>query len=159
MHRIRANHGAAVQSAGSPPIQGGMSAICSPTVRFTVLHDESESAARQRKVNLVELRSRFMAIRILAAWAIEHQQGHREARPDRKRHQSSAPDDLQEPRRQDETRRTADLGHSSDGPSWIHLAEIRVSRTESRLEAYLNRLLQQNLPISELGGRARPTAP
>jgi hypothetical protein len=47
-------------SAGSPPIQGGMSAICSPTVRFTVLHDESESAARQRKANLVELRSRFM---------------------------------------------------------------------------------------------------
>jgi hypothetical protein len=47
-------------SAGSPPIQGGMSAICSPTVRFTVLHDERERTARQRKVNLVEWRSRFM---------------------------------------------------------------------------------------------------
>src|SRR6266404_6836108 len=30
-----------------------------------------------------------------------------------------------------ETRGIADLGHSSDGPSWIDLAEIRVSRTES----------------------------
>src|ERR1700727_2912929 len=46
--------------------------------------------------------------------------------------------------RQDETRRTVDLGHSSDGPSWIDLAAIRVNTTESRFEASLNRLLQQN---------------
>jgi hypothetical protein len=42
-------------------------------------------------------------------------------------------------------RRTVDLGHSSDGPSWIDLAEIRVTTTESRFAACLNRLLQQNL--------------
>ena len=52
--------------------------------------------------------------------------------------------------RQDETRRTVDLGHSSDGPSWIDLAEIRVNTTESRFAAGLNRLLQQNLPISDI---------
>ena len=40
-----------------------------------------------------------------------------EARKDREPHRSSAPDDLREPCRQDETRRTVDLGHSSDGPS------------------------------------------
>jgi hypothetical protein len=67
--------------------------------------------------------------------------------PERRR--SSALDDLQELRRQDETRRIADLGHSSDGPSWLAPAEIRVSRTESRFAAYLNRLLQQNQPCSE----------
>ncbi|KRR04370.1 hypothetical protein CP49_21545 [Bradyrhizobium valentinum] len=33
---------------------------------------------------------------------------------------------------------------SSDGPSWIDLVAIRVNITESRLEASLNRLLQQN---------------
>ncbi len=36
--------------------------------------------------------------------------------------------------------------HSSDGPSWLDLAEIRVSTTESRFADCLNRLLQQNLP-------------
>ena len=61
-----------------------------------------------------------------------------EARTDRERRRSSAPDDLQEPRRQDETRRTVDLGHSSDGPSWIDLAEIHVNATESCFAAYLN---------------------
>jgi hypothetical protein len=30
------------------------------------------------------------------------------------------------------------LVNSSDGPSWIDLAAIRVSRTESRFAAYLN---------------------
>src|SRR5215207_6058241 len=49
-----------------------------------------------------------------------------EAKTDREQHRSSAPGDPQGPRRQDETRRTVDLGHSSDGPSWIDLAEIRV---------------------------------
>ena len=44
------------------------------------------------------------------------------------------PDDLPEPRRQNKTRRTVDLGHSSDGQSWIDLAEIRVTTTESRVE-------------------------
>src|ERR1700722_3127984 len=39
---------------------------------------------------------------------------------------SSAPNDLPEPRRQDETHRTCDLGHSPDGPSSIDLAENRV---------------------------------
>jgi hypothetical protein len=79
---------------------------------------------------------------------------HRAARPeqlsswavDREQRRSSAPGDLREPRRQDETRRTVDLGHSSDGPSWIDLAEIRVSNTESPFKDFLNRLLQQNLP-------------
>src|SRR5579872_4821682 len=73
-----------------------------------------------------------------------------EARKDRAQYRSSAPNDLQEPRRQDETRRTVDLGHSSDGPSWIDLAENRVTITESRFAVGLNRLLQQNLPIAEL---------
>src|SRR5450631_3122971 len=63
---------------------------------------------------------------------------HCEARTDRERRRSSEPNDLREPRRPDETRRTADLGHSSDGPSWIDLAEIRVSTTESRFAASLN---------------------
>src|SRR5580704_7431038 len=74
----------------------------------------------------------------------------REARTDREQHRSSAPDDLQEPRRQDETRRTVDLGHSSGGPSWIDLAEIRVNATESRFAAGLNRLLQQKRHFSEV---------
>ncbi|MCP3414831.1 hypothetical protein NLM16_12025, partial [Bradyrhizobium brasilense] len=45
---------------------------------------------------------------------------------------------------------TVDLGHSSDGPSWIDLAENRVNTTESSFEASLNRLLQQNRPEAEL---------
>jgi len=55
------------------------------------------------------------------------------ARTDREQCRSSAPGDLRGPRRQDETRRTVDLGLSSDGPSWIDLAAIRVNTTESRL--------------------------
>jgi hypothetical protein len=47
------------------------------------------------------------------------------------------------------TGRTVGLARSSDGPSWIHLAEIRVNTTESRFAAYLNRLLQQNLPLPD----------
>jgi hypothetical protein len=43
--------------------------------------------------------------------------------PERRR--SSAPDDLQELRRQDETRRIADLGHSSDGPSCLPRRDSR----------------------------------
>ncbi|WP_245284414.1 MT-A70 family methyltransferase, partial [Bradyrhizobium sp. WSM2254] len=62
---------------------------------------------------------------------------------------------LRVPHRPDETRRTVDLGHSSHGPSWIDLAEIRVNTTESRFAACLNRLLQQNLPVAEI---AAPTA-
>jgi hypothetical protein len=31
-----------------------------------------------------------------------------------------------------------DLGHSSDGPSWIDLTENRVTTTESRFASYLN---------------------
>src|SRR6476619_1782735 len=50
----------------------------------------------------------------------------------------------------DETRRTVDLGHSSDGPSWIDLAAIRVNTTESRFVASLNRLLQQNRPFADV---------
>ncbi|MGA7995560.1 MAG: hypothetical protein WCA28_11685, partial [Bradyrhizobium sp.] len=57
---------------------------------------------------------------------------------------------LREQRRQDKTRRTVDLGHSSDGPSWIDLSENRVNTTESRFAACLNRLLQQNLPKGDL---------
>ncbi|KRR15042.1 hypothetical protein CQ13_37445 [Bradyrhizobium retamae] len=37
----------------------------------------------------------------------------------------------------------------SDGPSWIDLAKIRVSTTESRFAACLNRLLQQNRPQAD----------
>src|SRR5664279_3743814 len=62
----------------------------------------------------------------------------REARTDRGQHRSFEPNDLREPRRPDETRKTVDLGHSSDGPSWIDLAEIRVNTTESRFAACLN---------------------
>src|SRR4029453_1922065 len=58
---------------------------------------------------------------------------HCEARTDREHRRSSAPNDLRESRRPDETRRTVDLGHSSHGPSWIDLAENRVTTTESRL--------------------------
>src|ERR1700676_1929724 len=61
-----------------------------------------------------------------------------EARTDREQCRSSAPDDLRGLRRQDETRRTVDLGHSSDGPSWIDLAENRVNTTESCFAVGLN---------------------
>src|ERR1700681_3954104 len=71
-------------------------------------------------------------------WTNNEVQVHREARKDREQHRSSAPDDLREPRRQDETRRTVDLGHSSDGPSWIDLAAIRFNIRESRLDRHLN---------------------
>ncbi|WP_456624129.1 hypothetical protein [Bradyrhizobium sp. P5_C12] len=64
---------------------------------------------------------------------------------------AGALDDLREPRRRDETRRTVDLGHSSDGPSWIDLVAIRVNTTESRLPARLNGLLQQNRPLADIG--------
>src|SRR5579872_1849536 len=74
----------------------------------------------------------------------------REARKDREQRRSSAPGDLPEPRLQDETRRTVDLGHSSNGPSWIDPAEIRVITTESRLGARLNCLLQQNRSLAEI---------
>ena len=40
------------------------------------------------------------------------------------------------------------FGHSSDGPSRIDLAENRVTTTESRFAASLNRLLQQNRHIT-----------
>src|SRR3984957_7335318 len=59
------------------------------------------------------------------------------ARTDRERCRSSAPCDLRERRRQDKTRRTVDLGHSSDGPSWIDLTENRVNTTESRFAVCL----------------------
>jgi hypothetical protein len=49
------------------------------------------------------------------------------------------------PGRQDETSRTVDLDHSSDGPSWIDLIEIRFDARESRRDRCLNRLLQENL--------------
>src|SRR5271167_3310767 len=80
-------------------------------------------------------------------------QAHPATRIDRVRRQPSVPDDLQEPHRQGETRRTVDPGHSSDGPSWIDLAENRVNTTESRFAARLNRLLQQNLPTTEVDRR------
>src|ERR1700730_9699222 len=83
-------------------------------------------------------------------WTNNELQVHCEARKDREQHRSSAPDDLRGPRRRDETRRTVDLGHSSDGPSWIDLAAIRVNTTESSFAASLNRLLQQNLPDADL---------
>src|ERR1700722_18882329 len=88
-------------------------------------------------------------------WTNNEVQVRHEARTDRAQHRSSAPDDLQEPLRQDETRRTVDLGHSSDGPSWIDLAAIRLNTTESRFVASLNRLLQQNPPEAVI--RERPS--
>jgi hypothetical protein len=78
-------------------------------------------------------------------WANNEEQVRCEASKDREQRRSSAPDDRREPR-QDETRRTVDLGHSSDGPSWIDLTEIRVYTTESRFAAGLNRLLQRYPP-------------
>src|ERR1700761_8031426 len=78
-------------------------------------------------------------------WTNNEEQVRCEARTDREQCRSSAPCDLREPHRQDETRRTVDLGHSSDGPSWIDLAAIRVNTTESRFEASLNRLLQHGV--------------
>jgi hypothetical protein len=61
-----------------------------------------------------------------------------EARTDRAQHLSSAPCDLGESRRQDGTRKTVDLRHSSDGPSWIDLVENRINTTESRFAVALN---------------------
>ena len=46
--------------------------------------------------------------------------------------------------------RTVDLGHSSDGPSWIDLVAIRLNTTESRFLTCLNRHLQQNPPIADV---------
>jgi len=77
-----------------------------------------------------------------------------EARRDRGQHRSFVPGDPRAPRRQDETRRTVALGHSSDGPSWIDLAEIRVTVTESWFAACLNRLLQQNRPVPDIAAPA-----
>jgi hypothetical protein len=62
--------------------------------------------------------------------------------------------DLGEQPRQDKTRRTVDLGHPSDGQSWINLIENRVNTTESRFSACLNRLLQQNRQLADMSGRA-----
>jgi hypothetical protein len=73
---------------------------------------------------------------------------------DREQHRSSVPGDPRGPRRQVETRRTVDLGHSSDGPSWIDLAENRVNTTESRFVPCLNRLLQQNQHLADMIGLA-----
>src|SRR6476661_4296209 len=82
----------------------------------------------------------------------------REARTGRERLRSCAPNDLPGSRRQDETRRTVDLGHSSNGPSWVDLAAIRVNKTESRFAVSLNRLLQQNLPKGDIErANYRPT--
>jgi hypothetical protein len=78
------------------------------------------------------------SIRIISSGSIDGLPVDEETRTDRDQCRSSAPDDLREPRRQDETRRAADLGHFPDGPSWIDLAEVRVNSTESRFEGYLN---------------------
>jgi hypothetical protein len=50
----------------------------------------------------------------------------------------------------------AEPGHSSDSPSRIDLAAIRVNTTESRFVASLNRLLQQNLQTTDLIAPALP---
>src|ERR1700733_494582 len=89
-------------------------------------------------------------------WKNNEEQVRREPRTDRAQCRSCAPDDHRGPRRQDETRRTVDPGHSSDGPSWIDLAENRVTTTESRFAARLNRLLQQNRPIAEVAPKSEP---
>src|SRR6516225_5093100 len=84
-------------------------------------------------------------------WTNNEAQARGEARTDREQCRSSAPDDLRGPHRQDETRKTVDLGHSSDGPSSIDPAAIRVNTTESSFAACLNRLLQQNRPKADAG--------
>src|SRR3954468_18069024 len=71
-------------------------------------------------------------------WMNSGAQAHHEARIDRVRRRSFAPDDLQVPHRQTETPRTAGLGHSSDGPSWIDSTVIRVNATESRSKPVSN---------------------
>ena len=60
---------------------------------------------------------------------------HCAARIDPEQRRSSAQDDLRGPNRQDKTRRTAELGHSSDGPSCIDPAEIRVCNNGITLRA------------------------
>src|SRR6516225_4268571 len=83
-------------------------------------------------------------------WTNNEAQARGEARTDREQCRSSAPDDLRGPHRQDETRKTVDLGHSSDGPSSIDPAAIRINTTESSFAACLNRLLQQNRPLADV---------
>src|SRR4051812_5150082 len=83
-------------------------------------------------------------------WTNSEGQVRCEARTDRELRRSSAPGDLRGQRRLDEAHRTVDLGHSSDGPSWIDLAENRFNTTESRFAACLNRPLQQNRHFSDL---------
>jgi hypothetical protein len=60
---------------------------------------------------------------------------HRQARKDREQHRSSAADDLPNRVAKAKLVDQFDLGHSSDGPSSIDLAENRVNTTESRLAA------------------------
>src|SRR5260370_21979644 len=119
---------------GSPALHG-RSAARSGSQRHT-LRPASGSSAPDRSTD--------------DPWTNNEVQVRCEARTDREQCRSCAPNDLQGPRRQDETGRTVDLGHSSDGPSWIDLVAIRVNTTESRFEACLNRLLQQNLPLAEV---------
>src|SRR6266404_1767580 len=125
---------------GSPALHG-RSAAPSGSQRHT-LRPASGSSAPDRSTD--------------DPWTNNEVQVRCEARTDPEQSPSCAPDDLQGPRRQDETGRTVDLGHSSDGPSWIDLVSIRVNTTESRFEACLNRLLQQNLPQPDM--RSGPSA-
>src|SRR4029077_20760562 len=112
------------------------------------LHDRSIAPSGSQRHNLRPASGSSVPDRSTGdPWTNNGVQVRSGARTDREQCRSSAPCDLRERHRQDETRRTVDLGHSSDGPSWIDLAEIRVTTTESRFAACLNRLLQQNLPI------------
>src|ERR1700687_198731 len=90
-----------------------------------------------------------------------------EARTDREQHRSSAPDDLREPRRQGDTRRTVDLGHSSDGPIMDrprrhsrqqHGIKVRrLSQPTSATKSAKNHIPQFNfLAHWQVGARAEP---
>src|SRR6266481_9646904 len=123
---------------GSPALHG-RSAAPSGSQRHT-LRPASGSSAPDRSTD--------------DPWTNNEVQVRCEARTDPEQHRSSGLNDLKEPRRRAQTDRTVDLGHSSDGPSWIDLVAIRVNTTESRFEACLNRLLQQNRHKADVTGLA-----
>src|SRR3982074_688406 len=95
------------------------------TDRKDISHDKHPD--HQLRINRRTTHGRIMRCKFAA-----------KVRAGREQHRSSAPDDLREPRRQDETRRTVDLGHPTRRPPFCSLADIPVSKTESRF--YLNRL-------------------
>jgi hypothetical protein len=80
-----------------------------------------------------------------------------EARTDRAQCRSSVPDDLRDRVAKMKLLEKLTLVTLQTAPSWVDLAEIRVNTTESRFEAFLNRLLQRNLPFVDGSVLARET--